>query len=136
MGYEHAAARYRRWYAKLLRFYPRPFRERFGSGMEQTFNDLVRERQAAGGELLGFVLRVFVETFMGVIRENMTVMITTFMKHGAVIISLFTALAIIATALLTRDTEYENAWFIVFCVGSVLSAFFEIYSRKQKRDAQ
>ncbi len=36
--------RYRNWYAKLLRLYPKPYRERFGEGMEQTFNDLCRER--------------------------------------------------------------------------------------------
>jgi hypothetical protein len=36
--------RYRHWYAKLLRLYPKPYYERFGEGMEQTFNDLLRER--------------------------------------------------------------------------------------------
>jgi hypothetical protein len=32
------------WYAVLLRLYPRPFRERFGEGMAQTFHDLCREQ--------------------------------------------------------------------------------------------
>lgn len=70
MAYEHETARYRHWYAKLLRFYPRPYRERFGEGMEQTFNDLCRERERAGDGLFGFVLWVFVETSAGIIREN------------------------------------------------------------------
>ncbi len=75
MAYEHKAAQYRNWYAKLLRFYPRPYRERFGEGMEQTFNDLCRERRAAENGLFGFVLWVFVETSAGIIRENITFMI-------------------------------------------------------------
>ena len=70
MADEHAIARYRRWYRKLLRFYSRPYRERFGESMEQTFNDLCRERARAGKGLVGFVLWMFVETSAGIIREN------------------------------------------------------------------
>ena len=44
MAPERAVALYRRLYAGLLRLYPRPFRDRFGEGMAQTFNDLCRER--------------------------------------------------------------------------------------------
>ena len=43
-----ADRRYRRWYAMLPRLYPRPFRERFGEGMAQTFDDLCREHRVAG----------------------------------------------------------------------------------------
>jgi hypothetical protein len=32
------------WYVMLLRLYPRRFREQFGEGMAQTFQDLCRER--------------------------------------------------------------------------------------------
>jgi hypothetical protein len=70
MADEHAIARYRHWYRKLLRFYSRPYRERFAESMEQTFNDLCRERVQAGERLLGFVLWVFVETCAGTIRED------------------------------------------------------------------
>jgi len=72
MADEHAIARYRHWYRKLLRFYSRPYRERFAESMEQTFNDLCRERTTSGDGLLGFVLWVFVETSAGIIRENMS----------------------------------------------------------------
>jgi hypothetical protein len=40
--------------------------------MEQTFNDLCRDRAEAGKGLLGFVLWVFVETSAGIIREYAT----------------------------------------------------------------
>ena len=33
MGSDRTIGRYRRWYARLLRLYPRSFRERFGEPM-------------------------------------------------------------------------------------------------------
>ena len=64
--------RYRTWYAMLLRLYPRFFHERFGEGMAQTFHDLCRERSNAERRLFGFALWIFLETSMGIIRENTT----------------------------------------------------------------
>jgi hypothetical protein len=63
-------ARYRRWYRNLLRLYSRPHRERFAESMEQTFNDLCRERATAGTGLFGFVAWMFVETSASIVREN------------------------------------------------------------------
>ena len=62
--------RYRTWYAMLLRLYPRPFHARFGEGMEQTFQDLCRERLDAKRGLFGFALWIVFETLMGIMREN------------------------------------------------------------------
>lgn len=58
-------------YKKLLSLYPRAFRERLGESMEQTFNDLYNERkkQTEPG-LFGFVLWMFIETAIGIIREH------------------------------------------------------------------
>jgi hypothetical protein len=70
MADENAISRYRNWYAKLLRLYPKPFRERFADGMEQTFNDLCRERAQAGKGLFAFALWTFCETFVGILRES------------------------------------------------------------------
>ena len=70
MAYERAIAGYRKLYAKLLRFYPQSYRERFGEGMEQTFNDLCREQVQAERGLFSFALWMFFETSAGVFREN------------------------------------------------------------------
>jgi hypothetical protein len=64
--------RYRTWYAMLLRLYPRPFRERFGEGMAQTFHDLCRERGDPGLGLFVFALWIFFETSVGIVKENTT----------------------------------------------------------------
>ena len=65
-----AGRRYRTWYAMLLRLYPRPFHERFGEGMAQTFHDLCRERRDAGRGLFGFAVGVFCETLGGIVMQN------------------------------------------------------------------
>jgi hypothetical protein len=70
MASEDAGGRYRRWYAMLLRLYPRPFREQFGEGMAQTFCDLCRARADDRRGLLGFALRIFCETLVGIAKEN------------------------------------------------------------------
>ena len=57
-----AGRRYQAWYAMLLRLYPRPFRERFGEGMAQTFHDLCREHRIEGRGLFGLVRWIFFET--------------------------------------------------------------------------
>src|SRR6476646_7273696 len=56
----------------LLRLYPRPFRERFGEGMAQTFHDLCREHRDARRGLFGLVPWIFFETSVGIVRENTT----------------------------------------------------------------
>lgn len=136
MTYEQATARYRKWYSKLLRFYPKLYRESFEEGMKQTFNDLCRERYKAGDRLFSFVLWTFTDTLTEIIKENIEkenkTMISTFKKHGALIIYIITAIAIIVTALLLKDTEYENVWFYIFAVGSVLASLVEVYSKKNK----
>jgi hypothetical protein len=67
-----AGRRYRTWYAMLLRLYPRPFRERFGEGMAQTFHDLCREHRDVRRGLFGLALWIFFETSVGIVRENTT----------------------------------------------------------------
>ncbi|WKZ40625.1 MAG: hypothetical protein QY328_01065 [Anaerolineales bacterium] len=137
MAYKHATARYRQWYAKLLCFYPKPYREHFEEGMQQTFNDLCRERHESGNNLLGFVLWTFADTLTGIIKENIEkenkIMLSTLKNHGAVIIYIITAIAIIVTALLLKNTEYENAWFYIFAVGSVLASLVEVYSKTKDK---
>jgi hypothetical protein len=72
MATDVAGRRYRAWYAMLLRLYPRPFRERFGEGMAQTFHDLCREHRDTRRGLFRFALWIFSETLVGVVRENIT----------------------------------------------------------------
>lgn len=60
-----------RLYRQLLSLYPREFRERLGESMEQTFNDLCDERkQQAEYKGSGFVLWIFMETAVGIVREH------------------------------------------------------------------
>jgi hypothetical protein len=55
------------FYRRLLMLYPRPFRERFSESIEQTFDDLAKERQE---HMLLFTLHVSFGTAIGIVREN------------------------------------------------------------------
>ena len=118
----------RRWYARLLRLYPRSYRERMGESMEQTFNDLCRERRDAGEGLFGFVLWTFADTCMGILREDGRSMTQTANRYGQILLSVVGAIAIIGTALLTRDTENENAFLYVMAIYLVPMAALEVFS--------
>lgn len=96
MASDRAIGRYRRWYALLLRLYPRPFHERFGEPMAQTFTDLCRERREANEGLLGFAVATFAETTTGIMRENMTLL----MESKAVIRWVLITAALLAIPLL------------------------------------
>ena len=98
MASELFIQRCRNWYAKLLRLYPKPYRERFGESMGQTFADLCRERAKAERGLLSFVLWIFFETSAGIIRENLTFVI---MQKNIVRIAIGTALILLIPFVLT-----------------------------------
>ena len=128
----------RRFYKKLLRLYPRGFREQLGESMEQTFNDLYRERREAGNGLFSFVFWAFADTVAGIIKENMEkeniIMISILKQHGAVVIYLITAIAIPTAAYLLKGTEYENVWLYILAVGIVLAGAVEMYSKIKDKD--
>ncbi|MBA3973607.1 MAG: hypothetical protein C0504_05220 [Candidatus Solibacter sp.] len=70
MHVDAGSRRYRAWYGAMLRLYPRPFYERFGEAMEQTFQDLCRERRQAGRGVTGLAAWVYFETAAGIVKEN------------------------------------------------------------------
>lgn len=61
-----------RAYKKLLTLYPRPFRERFGESMEQTFGDLCDEWAKSDAPTFRNLLVIFADTARGVLREHMS----------------------------------------------------------------
>ena len=77
MASDRAIGRYRRWYGRLLRLYPRRFQERFAEPMTQTFTDLCHERTDASRGLHRFALGTLAETTAQIMRENMTQLMQT-----------------------------------------------------------
>jgi hypothetical protein len=144
MASERFIRRCRNWYAELLRFYPKAHRERFGEGMEQTFNDLCRERVKAERGLFSLALWVFVETMAAIIRENATIVMRYIMNRCStiflrIVISLI-AIAALAVCVfpLPRGVAYEaaktpdTAWQIyVFLVGAYIQAALFLFALYQ-----
>jgi hypothetical protein len=74
--------------------------------MEQTFNDLCRERAEAGEGLFGFVLWTFVETSAGIIRENVRSIV---MQNKSILrIALGTAIILMVPLVAMQFTEEVN----------------------------
>ena len=73
--------------------------------MEQTFNDLLRERAVEEKGLFGFALWMFVETSAGIIRENMTLII---MRKNIIRIALVTACILLVPLVAMQFTEEVN----------------------------
>lgn len=143
MASERLIQRYRNRYARLLRLYPKPYRERFSEGMEQTFNDLCRERLKAEKGLFSFALWTFLETSVAIIRENTTMLVRCAMDRGSTIF-LRVVIALIAIAGLavcivalpgtfareaakTPDTAYQIYLFLAGAYVMATLFFFALY---------
>jgi hypothetical protein len=146
---DHNIARYRNWYRKLLRFYSRPYRERFAESMEQTFTDLCRERAKAGKGLVAFALWMFVEAFAGLIRDNVThivrctmqqdsIVVLRMVKYSAIALSALMLAGIATLMFLARGTGEDitgivsPALLITFISSVVAIVAFVLQKREQK----
>jgi hypothetical protein len=121
-------------YRRLLGLYPRGFRERFGESMEQTFDDLRRERSAAGRGMLGFVVWTFVETSLSVAGEHVAALsrvtlarhhrfalvgLVLFLPIGVLFPSIWLDIAVVRD-LLTLDGDRPNILGWTLIVGGLL----------------
>lgn len=113
-----------RLYRKLLGLYPRTFRERFGESMQQTFDDLYLEqkRQTVQG-VLGFVLWIFGETTIGIVREHILLiflggaMQTVLVNLGSsTLIGFFLILPLMLMEIVNRRNFNEDFPFMLFLV--------------------
>lgn len=112
---------HRRLYAAILRFYPKPYRERFGEGMEQTFNDLYTEHARAGESVIGFTLHAYADTLFGIFKEQILFLSSTSMVKSFVRVIIGTAL-LLSVPLIAKLTTEEFGWsvFDFILVGSLI----------------
>ncbi len=99
--------RYRRWYAQLLLFYAKPFHDRFGEEMEQTFADLLHEREQTRKPLLPYALWLYMETSLSIIKEDLT---RTFMKQKRILAVAFVTALILLIPLIAMQFSDNVVW--------------------------
>jgi hypothetical protein len=102
--------------------------------MEQTFEDLRRERRAAGHGTLGFVIRTFADTALGVARENVSALsrpelaghhrsalvgLVLFLPLGVLVASISLDIAVVRD-LLTADGDQLSVVGLATIVGGLL----------------
>lgn len=132
MATDGAVRRCRAWYSMLLRLYPRPFRERFGEGMEQTFRDLCREHGDSRRRLSGFVAWVFCETLAGIVQER--AMTLSHIRRTALRVALGALAALMAPLVASRVVEGWNwppgAFVVVYALFFVTGMVFALVARR------
>src|SRR5581483_3988299 len=77
MARESTLLRSQRWYGRVLRLYPKSFRERFEESMQQTFRDVCRAHVSNGQGLLGLTLWLCLDTLGGIMKEHIRLLTAT-----------------------------------------------------------
>lgn len=121
MSADRAIGRYRRWYGRLLRLYPRPFRERFAEPMTQTFTDLARERTDAKRSLLAFTAGTFAETSGQILKENMTQLMQT-KNYLRWVVAAGLGLVWVNLAVGFMDVENGNLMYVLVLIVALVGA--------------
>ena len=102
--------------------------------MEQTFNDLLRERAEEDKGLFGFALWMFVETSAGVVRENLTFFTMQKFPRTLIVWAAVVALILLVPLVAMRFTEEVNWSLLDFAVmGALLFGIglaYELVARK------
>jgi hypothetical protein len=125
-----------RLYRKLLRLYPRAFRELLGESIQQTFDDLYNERKRQTEQgVFGFVLWMFLDTAIGIFREHRLLispgdMMQTILKTlgSSALISLLPILPFMIMEVVNRRNYNEDfpfflfffMWFNLFAISLIL----------------
>jgi hypothetical protein len=105
--------------------------------MEQTFNDLCRERKEADEGLFAFTLWAFAETFAGIMRERITMIMmqntTKRLTVWAVVIALILMLPLVAMQF-TNEVNWDLFDFVV--MGALLFGVglaYELVARRSEK---
>jgi hypothetical protein len=130
MRYDRSSVR--NLYKKLLALYPKGFKQQLGESMEQTFNDLyIEHRRQNERGLSGYVLWIFAETIMGIVKEHVSLIqqgdamktVLTNLKSPA-IISLVLVFPFVILELVNRRDFHEGFPVILFAVMWLLPVIF------------
>jgi hypothetical protein len=104
-------------YKKLIALYPKRFKEQFSESMQQTFNDLYREKQNAKQSLFIFITWAFLETSIGIFREHLLqgdIMPTTKRFISSALISFLLILPFAIMEIVNRRNYNEDFPFALF----------------------
>lgn len=110
------------WYAKLLRLYPRAFRERFGESMTQTFRDLSRDRSVN-------IAWIFFETIAGIIKEHMSELARTALRVALGALAAW-MVPFVASRFVVGWNWPAGTFVVVYCLFFLVGMAFAMISKR------
>lgn len=125
---------YQAWYARLLRFYPKAYRERFSEELQQTFTDLYRDKAQNNQSSITFLVWIFLETTVHIFKENIT---SPFMQNLTKRLSIWAAIVLVLLLIplvamqFTNEVQWTSGDFIfmgILLFGS--ACVYELIARK------
>ena len=137
MAHKISPQRYRNWYAKLLRLYAKPYRERFGAEMEQTFNDVLCDRAEEGRRLRGCALWMCAETSVGIVRENFSFILMQYRNIVRIVLVVAALLTVPLVAMQFTDEVTWTGFDFVVAGGLLLGTglTYELLARRVRASA-
>ncbi len=129
--------RLRTGYAALVSLYPKPYRDRFGESIAQTFTGLLRERAGAKRGVVIFAMWIYFETSLGIAKENLSYLAERSGPFARV--AMFTALLLFLPLIAMQFTDEVNWALGDFLVAGVLlfsaGGAFAFVTRKARHSA-
>ncbi len=104
-----STGQYEAAYAKLLRLYPKAYRQRFAEPMQQMFADMCNEHGQDGQDTRGFVYKIYAETFVGVIKQNIQEVVMNIKTTRSKVIIGVSVVGIVAIAVVALTNNHPGA---------------------------
>ena len=105
-------------YKKLIGLYPKRFKEQFNESMQQTFNDVYKEKQNTNQSLFIFTTWIFFETAIGIFQEHLLygdIMQTTLKRFGSSgLISFLLIIPFLIMEIVNRRNFNEDFPYVLF----------------------
>jgi len=101
--------RYEATYAKLLRLYPKSYRQRFAEPMQQLFADICHERNQSGQDTGGFAYKIYAETLASVLTERIQEVVMNIKANRPKVVIGVSLIGIIATVALLNSRPATGA---------------------------
>lgn len=106
-------------YSNLLKLYPKDFYNQLGESMEQTFEDLYLEQAKSNHSATAFIVKIFTETFISIIKENFRINHMSNIKTNPLLSALIGFLFVVPFFAINLLVISKTTWFYKLAVETL-----------------